>query len=98
MHFARDRFFDLVDLWVIQIKKAMILCARSTSRSREQNTKRTSYSENMIVKDGRDCIIIKHSRHITGVIHEVRKGLWASFLDCAFQILIGWAGKLGSHG
>ena len=36
-----DRFFDLVDLWV------MILCARSTSRSREQSTKRRSRSENM---------------------------------------------------
>ena len=29
-------FFDLIDFWVIKIKKPMILCARSTSRSREQ--------------------------------------------------------------
>ena len=30
-------------------------------------------------------------------IHEVRKGLWAFILDCAFWILIGWAEKLQSH-
>ena len=37
---------DLVDLWVTTIKKPMILCARSASRSREQSTKRRSHSEN----------------------------------------------------
>ena len=26
-------------------------------------------------------------------IHKVRKGLWAFFLDCAFRMLIGWAGR-----
>ena len=31
-------------------------------------------------------------------IHEVRKDLWASFLDCASRMLIGWTGKLRSHG
>ena len=31
------RFSDHVDLWVIKIKKPMILCARSMSRSREQS-------------------------------------------------------------
>ena len=40
-------FSALVDLWVIKIKKPMILCARNTSRSREQSTKRRSSSENM---------------------------------------------------
>ena len=40
-------FTDIVDLWVIKIKKPIILCARSTSRSREQSTKRRSRSENM---------------------------------------------------
>ena len=39
---------DLIDLWVIKIKKPMILCARSTSRSREQSTKRRSRSESML--------------------------------------------------
>ena len=40
-------FSDLVDLWVIKIKKPMILCAHSTSRPSEQSTKRRSRSENM---------------------------------------------------
>ena len=40
-------FTDVVDLWVTKIKKLMILCARSTSRSREQRTKRRSRSENV---------------------------------------------------
>ena len=25
-----------------------------------------------------------------GEIHEVRKGIWAVFLDCALRVLIGW--------
>ena len=41
------RFLDLLDLWVIKIKKPIILCTRSTSRSREQSTKPRSGSENM---------------------------------------------------
>ena len=32
------QFSDLVDLWVIKVKKPMILCARSTSTSREHKT------------------------------------------------------------
>ena len=32
-----------------------------------------------------------------GGIHEVRKGLWAFFPDCAFRMLIGFAEKLRSH-
>ena len=43
-------------------------------------------------------MIIKHGKHIFGQIHEVRKGLWAFFLDCAFGMLIGWAGTLRSRG
>ena len=51
-HFSRRnghviRFSELVDLWVIKTKKPMSLCARSTSRSREQNTQHRSSSENM---------------------------------------------------
>ena len=37
-------------------------------------------------------MIIKHERYILGGIHEVRKGSWAFFLDCALWMLIGWAG------
>ena len=46
IHFHVIGFSDLVDLWVIKLKKPMILCARSTSRSREQRTKRRLSSEN----------------------------------------------------
>ena len=31
-------FYDLWDLWVIKMKKPVIICARSTPRSREQST------------------------------------------------------------
>ena len=31
-------------------------------------------------------------------IHEVRKGLWALFVDCASRMLIGWADKFLSRG
>ena len=71
----------------------MILCARSTLRSREQSTKRRSRSENTrkfvysIVK------VRLYDYQTWRAIHEVRKGLWAFFLHCAFRILIGWAGK-----
>ena len=34
----------------------------------------------------------------THLLSEVRKGMWAFFLDCAFRALIGWADKLRSHG
>ena len=43
-------------------------------------------------------MIIKYGRYIFGEIHEVRKGLWALFFDCAFWMLIGWASKLRAHG
>ena len=43
-------FADFVDLWVIKIKQTMILRARSTSRSREQNTKCWSRSENVMTR------------------------------------------------
>ena len=38
-------------------------------------------------------MIIKHGRHIFGEMHEVRKDLWAFFLDRAFRMLIGWESK-----
>ena len=40
-------FYDYVDLWVIKIKTPVILCARSTSRSREQSKERRPRSEKM---------------------------------------------------
>ena len=95
-------FSDLVALWVIKIKKPMILCARSTSRSREQKPK--SCGDNM----RKVCSFYSHNNKIVWLsnmadmfvwdIHEVRKGLWAFILDCAFRVLSGWAGELWSHG
>ena len=81
-------FSDLVDLWVIKIKKSMILCARSTWRSSEQakrienaSAKRIMQRERekfvySLVKITRLTMIIKHGGHI----HEVRKDMWAFFL------------------
>ena len=43
-------------------------------------------------------MIIKHNQHIFWEIHEARKGMWAFFLDCAFQMQIGWADRLRTHG
>ena len=79
-------FSDLVDLWVIKIKKPMILCARSMSRSREQSTKRRSRSENMrkVYSQNNNGMVVKNGRYIFGEIHEVRKGLWAVFLIVLF--------------
>ena len=41
-------FSDLVELQVIKIKKPVILCARSTSRSSEQRKKHRSSNERML--------------------------------------------------
>ena len=93
------RFSDLVDLWVIKIRKPMILCARSTSRSREQSTKHRSRSENVrkfclsynIVRIRVRIRRLYHYQTWQTHFHGVRKGLWAFFL-IAFGLLIGWAG------
>ena len=71
-------FSDRIDLWVIKIKKPMILCARRTSRlsGRGENMQKALYFI--------DCMIIKHGRHIFGEIYEVRKGLWFVFLIVPF--------------
>ena len=61
----------------------MILCALSTSRSREQSTKRRPSSENML----KVCLFYSQNNKILWLsnmadkfvweIHEVRRGLWA---------------------
>ena len=53
------------------------------------------------------CILHSHNNKIVWLwnmadtmfpeLHEVRKGIWAFFLDCDFRMLIGWAGKLRSR-
>ena len=95
-------FSDLVDLWVIGTKKPMILCARSTSRSREQNTKRRSSSENM----WKVCLFYSHNNKMVWLsnmagtfvwkIHEVRKSMWAFFLSCLCFFGCCLSGKVNS--
>ena len=97
-------FPSLVDLWVIKIKKPMILCACSTSRSREQSTKNADHT-------ARTCerfvySVVKITRLYDYQTWQTR--FWRNsrgaqrlmglfFLDCAFRMLIDWAGKLRSH-
>ena len=68
----------------------MILCARSTSRSRnaDQAARRCDRFVYFIVQITR-LVIIKNGRHILGKMNEVRKDLWPFFLDCSFWVLIG---------
>ena len=97
-------FSDLVDLWVIKMKKPMILCARSTSRSREQSTKRRSRSENMWMV----CYFYGQNNKIAWLSNMADRSLekftrctkvcGLFFLDCSFRMLIGWADKLQSRG
>ena len=97
-------FSDHVDLWVIKIKKPMILCARNTSRSREQGTKCRSHSENI----RKVCLFYSQNNEIVWLSNmadtffekstRCAKVCGLYFLDCAFRTLIGWAGKLQSHG
>ena len=88
-------FSYLFDLWVIKIlKKPMILCARSTSSSSEQSTKRRSRSESM----RNFCFFHSQNNNIydyqTWQTRFWRNSRGAQrfvgfFLDCAFQVLIG---------
>ena len=82
----------------------MILCARSTSRSREQSTKRRSRSENM----WKVCLFYSQNNKIVWLSNmadtflekftRCAKVCGLLFLDCAYRMLIGWAGKLQSRG
>ena len=89
-------FSDLLELWVITIKKPMILCARNTSRSREQSTKRRSSSENMrkvclFHRQNKKTLWLSNMAEIQG---EVRKGLWAFFF---LTVLFGcWLAELAN--
>ena len=74
-------FSDLVDLWVIKIKKPMILCARSKeSRSRERSTKRRSRSESM----RKVCLSYSQKNKIVG-LSNVTDTFWGGeeFTRCA---------------
>ena len=81
-------------------KKLMILCARSTSRSREQSTKRVSRSENM----WKVCLFYSQNNKIVWLSNMAdtflekftRCAKVCGFppLDYAFRTLIGRAGRL----
>ena len=88
-------FSDLVDLWVIKIKKPMILCARSTPRTRDAEHAARTYESFVysIVK----ITNMTDTFCCCWEIYEVRKGLWAFFLIVFLGMLIGWAGKLRSR-
>ena len=98
------RFSDLIALWVIKIKKSMILCALSTfeiiqnilySKQHMKHTvdeapKRFVYSKSKIVI---------FSDYQTWPTHsQGAQRFLGFFLDCAFRILLYWAGKYRSHG
>ena len=90
---ASDHFFyNLVDFWVIKIKKPMILCARNTSISSEQNTKFRSRSEKICLFSSQNnqlLLIIKYCRHICLRNAPSAQRFVDFFLDCAFRVLIG---------
>ena len=95
---ASDRIYDPVDLWVIKIRKPMKLCARSTSS--EQSKKGRLCSENM----RKVCSFYNQNNKIvrlsnmTDTFWEASRGaqrfVGFFFLDCAFRMLIGSAGRL----
>ena len=95
-------FSDLVDLWVITIKKPRILCVRITWRSggdkvtRVQTADQTArtyecfvYSVVAITRLHVFVVVVVFFFLGGGGICEVRKGMWDFFLDCAFRLLIG---------
>ena len=87
------RFSDLVDLWVIKIKP-MIFCARREHKTqikqREQAKGLFQYS---IVKITRLYDYQTWRTHLLDEFIRCAK-VCGLFLDCAFRMLIGWAGKL----
>ena len=90
---CRLGFLTSLTLWVIKIKKPMILCARNTSKSREQNhTARTC--ENYVYH-GSQNKIIKHGRSCFCFVFYVVRGLCCCCCCCCcccvLGVLIGWA-------
>ena len=94
-------FSDLIDLWIIKIKRPIILCARSSSS--EQSTKPRSHSESM----REVCLLYSRNNKIVWLSNmadtftrftRCTKVCGLFLLNCAFRILIGWAGKLRSRG
>ena len=77
---------DLVDLWVIKIKKSMILCALSTSRSsnRARNAHEAARTyESFVYSTVKITRLYDYKTWPTHLFEkftgEVRKGMWAFF-------------------
>ena len=71
------RFSNLVALWVIKIKKPMILCARTTSSAREWFVY--------------DCMISKYGRHYLRNARGAQRFVGFFFAIVLYLALIGWA-------
>ena len=77
-------FSDLLDLWVIKIKRPIILCGRSTSRI-------TWTERETQIKQRKVCLFYSQSNKILWLsntadtfgwkIHEVRKSLWTNICE-----------------
>ena len=96
------RFSDLVGLWVIKIKNlwcfAHVVRRDHVNRAWNTNEARTWKLFFFCCQNSKIMIMIAtHGRYILWELHEVRKGLWAIYLYCAFRMLIRWRGKLQSH-
>ena len=82
----------------------MILCTPSMLKLSEQSMKCRSCSENMkndssfYTQNNKIAWLSNITDTFFWEIHEVRKGLWAFFLDGVCQMLIDWAGKFQSRG
>ena len=79
----------------------MILCARSTSRSRDQSTKHRSRSEKMryvCLFYGQKARLHDYQTWPTHKFTGCAKVSGLFFLAVSFRTLTGWAGKLPSHG
>ena len=91
--------------WFVgNFKKPMILCACSTSRSHEQRTKCRSRSKNMwkvwlFYSQNNKILLLSNMTDIClrNLFTRCTKVCGLFSLDCAFWMLIGWAGELRSH-
>ena len=84
-----------VDLWVIKIKKSMILCARGASKitwTKRETHQAARICERFVYS------IVKTTWFYDYLRTRGTKVCGLFFLDCAFRVLIGWAGKFRSRG
>ena len=100
-----DRISNLFDLWVIKIKSlwsfARVVRQDKVNRTRNADHAARTCERFVYINNSQNNKIVwlSNMADIYWEIHEVRKGMWAFFLDCALRALpIGWAGILRSRG